>query len=182
MKSKILFDTPLEKCTVYKDLSIDSSWRSQFDSQMATPMFALSKPSLKVLATQSSLEFSPTQYSSTTENSGGPKKAVFQSSLVATQALSTFESDQFKIQSTDRSFGSTSPNNNSQNIAAKQEDRIKVGKRFTKRIGQPSQMLEETKVRFAKQHFNRFRVTRYSGYFWDQMAILCDIFLSFFIL
>ena len=112
---KDLFDQPLANLMQFRKIDINTYWRSQFGADVAAPMFAETLASTqnptsgsgeldspRILATQTTLEFTPTQGALSSSSLARTKQ--FMSSLVP-NTLTSFETGQFKISAQDKSFG-----------------------------------------------------------------------------
>ena len=160
----LIFKDPLANCD-FKQLQISSSWKSQYDLNMTVPKYAEtlkstqgsqtsqtnSEGTIQVRATQTTLEFIPTQ----AQISGSMKKQ-FQSSLAPSLPVSQsafYATGQFRVDI--ENFGQNpKPTNQANEKPRVNLGNIRIGKRFHSKDDTDSGH-EQSKVKFAKMHQKR---------------------------
>ena len=162
----LIFKDPLANCD-FKQLQISSNWKSQYDLNMTVPKYAETlrssqgsqasqtniDGSSQIRATQTTLEFIPTQ------NSGSMKRQ-FQSSLtpLTVSQNAFYASGQFRVDN--ENFGQNpQPTNQANEKPRVNLGNIRIGKRFQSKDDTDSGH-EQSKVKFAKMHQKRESLKR----------------------
>ena len=159
----LIFKDPLANCD-FKQLEINSGWKSQYEVNMTVPKYAETLKSTQgsqasqtitdasttqIRATQTTLEFIPTQIS-------GSMKKQFQSSLAPSLPVSQnafYASGQFRVDN--ENFGQNPlPTNQGNEKPRVNLGNIRIGKRFHSKDDTDSGH-EQSKVKFAKMHQKR---------------------------